>query len=90
MRLDKFLKVSRLIKRRTVAKSACEGGRVKLNDQTAKAGSTVSPGDTLEIEFGNRTLKVRVNEIRDHVRSSDASSLYEVLEEIYREDPFPV
>lgn len=89
MRLDKFLKVSRIIKRRTVAKEACEGGRVKVNGQTAKPGRSVSPGDRLEIAFGNRTLEVEVREVRSHVRASLAPELYEVIREEYaEEDPW--
>ncbi len=86
MRLDKFLKVSRIIKRRTVAKEACEGGRVKVNGQTGKPGRSVSPGDRLEIAFGNRTLEVEIQEVKSHVPASSAQSLYEVIREEYADD----
>lgn len=65
MRLDKFLKVSRLIKRRTVANEACDAGRVLVNDKPAKASVKVKPGDIIEIQFGTRTVKVEVLDIKD-------------------------
>ncbi len=86
MRLDKFLKVSRIIKRRPVAKEACEGGRVKVNGQTAKPGRSIGPGDRLEIAFGNRTLEVEVLEVRSHVPAAAAQDLYEVIREDYADD----
>jgi len=85
MRLDKFLKVSRLIRRRTVAKTACAAGRVTLNGTTAKAGSRVEPGDVLTIDFGNRELTVRVLAVAEHVPASRAQELYEVVDEVYKE-----
>jgi len=81
MRLDKYLKVSRIIKRRTVANDACAGGRVSLNGRVAKPGADVKEGDTLEIRFGNRVGKYRVSSIQEHVRKENAKSMYEVLEE---------
>jgi len=81
MRLDKFLKVSRIIKRRTVANDACSGGRVSLNGRTAKPGADVKTGDTLEIRFGNRTGKYRILDVKETVRKEGAADLYEVLEE---------
>ena len=84
MRLDKFLKVSRLIKRRSVAKDACEGGRVQVNGQLAKPGKDVVPGDHLEITYGNRVLEVRVLETPHHVRAKCAPTLYEVIREDYQ------
>ncbi|HPF87098.1 MAG TPA: RNA-binding S4 domain-containing protein [Candidatus Limiplasma sp.] len=81
MRLDKFLKVSRIIKRRTVANDACSGGRVSLNGRTAKPGADVKPGDTLEIRFGNRIGKYKILDVRETVRKEGAADLYEVLEE---------
>ncbi|MCG8498974.1 MAG: RNA-binding S4 domain-containing protein [Firmicutes bacterium] len=80
MRLDKFLKNARLIKRRTVANEACTQGRVKLNEKSAKAGAEVKIGDKIEIQFGERTVKVEVLSISDHVPKGDASGLYRVIE----------
>lgn len=79
MRLDKYLKVSRLIKRRTVANEACDGGRVMANGRIVKASYDVKIGDILEITFGNKTLKIRVTEIRETVKKDDAQTLYEVV-----------
>ncbi|NLW23687.1 MAG: RNA-binding S4 domain-containing protein [Clostridia bacterium] len=79
MRLDKFLKVSRLIKRRTVAKEICDGGRVKINGNIAKAGSTVKTGDILEITFGERQTRVEVLEVKENVRADEAKDLYRVI-----------
>lgn len=81
MRLDKFLKVSRIIKRRTVAKEACDGGRVSLNGRPAKAGSEVKPGDTLEIRFGSRLGRYEISFIKDTVRKEEAAEMYRVLQE---------
>lgn len=80
MRLDKYLKVSRIIKRRTVAKEACEGDRVKINDKVAKPSTKVKDGDIIEILFGNRTLKAKIINIAEHVRKEDAKNMYEILE----------
>ena len=80
MRLDKFLKVSRIIKRRTVANDACDAEHVSVNGKRAKASYDVKEGDVIEITFGQRTLKVRVLDVRDFTSKADASSLYEVLE----------
>lgn len=79
MRLDKFLKVSRLIKRRTVANEACDGGRVSLNGKPAKPGADVKEGDTIAITLGEKTITVRVRAVAEHVTKDGASSLYEVL-----------
>ncbi len=79
MRLDKFLKVSRLIKRRTVANEACDAGRVLVNGRPAKASAKVSEGDIIEIAFGNRTVKVRVLEIQDTTKKEEAKELFEYL-----------
>ena len=79
MRLDKYLKVSRLIKRRTVANEACDGGRVVVNGETAKASYDVKVGDILEITLGSRTLKIKVTDVRETVPKGDASTLYEAL-----------
>lgn len=81
MRLDKFLKVSRIIKRRTVANEACDGGRVSLNGKVAKPAADVKVGDVLEIRFGNHIGRYRVLDVRDVVRKEGAQELYEVLEE---------
>lgn len=79
MRIDKFLKVSRLIKRRTLAKEVCEGGRVTINDKLVKAGANVKVGDIIEISIGTRITKVRVLDVRENVRANEASQLYELL-----------
>ena len=79
MRLDKYLKVSRIIKRRTVAKEACEGGRVSINDKVAKPSTNVNE-DIIEITFANRKLKARIINIADHVRKENAKEMYEILE----------
>ena len=81
MRLDKFLKVSRIIKRRTVAKEACDGGRVSLNGRVAKAGSEVKEGDTLEIRFGSRLGKYQIATVKETVRKGEAAEMYRVLQE---------
>jgi len=81
MRLDKYLKVSRLIKRRTLAKELCDGGRVQVNGRTAKAGAEVQVGDSLQIRFGARRLTVRIERIADNVRKEQAQELYTVLSE---------
>lgn len=80
MRLDKFLKVSRLIKRRTVAQEICEANRVLLNGREAKSSSKLKIGDVIEIQFGNQEpLKVKVLELKETVRKEEANSLYEVI-----------
>ena len=81
MRLDKFLKVSRLIKRRYVAKEASDGARVKVNGKTAKPACDVKEGDIIEITFGNRTVGVEVVSVAEHALKADASSMYRVIEE---------
>ena len=80
MRVDKFLKNSRIIKRRQVAKEACETDRVKINDKLAKAGSIVEEGDIIEVAFGKSTLKVRVLSLIDGAKKNDAGSMYEVID----------
>lgn len=79
MRLDKFLKVSRLIKRRTVANEACDAGRVTVNGSVAKASVKVKAGDIIEIQFGTKTVKVEVLEIKDTTKKEEASSLFKYL-----------
>ena len=80
MRIDKFLKNSRIIKRRTVAKEACEQGRISVNDKIAKPGTEVKPGDIIFIQFGNRTLKARVELITESCRKEDAADMYTVID----------
>lgn len=80
MRLDKFLKISRIIKRRTVANDACDTEHVSVNGRRAKASYDVKENDIIEITFGQRTLKVRVLDVREHAAKADAASLYEVIE----------
>lgn len=79
MRLDKFLKVSRLIKRRTVAKEVCDAGKVSINGRPAKAGTEVQVGDILAIQFGDKTLTVRIEDIQTTVRANEAANLYTTL-----------
>ncbi len=79
MRLDKFLKVSRLIKRRTVANEACDAGRVSINGRPAKASATVSPGDIIEIAFGTKSVKIEVLDVQETVRKDDAKELYKYI-----------
>ena len=79
MRLDKFLKVSRLIKRRTVANEACDAGRVLVNDKPAKASVKVKPGEIIEIQFGTRTVKVEVLDIKDTTKKEEAGDLFKYL-----------
>ena len=77
MRLDKFLKNSRLIKRRTVAKDACDGGRIQVNGQVAKAGTQLKVGDEISIQLGEKGIKVKVKALLDHVTKDDADKMYE-------------
>lgn len=79
MRLDKFLKVSRIIKRRTVANEACDADRVTINGRPAKASAQVKEGDILEIMFGTNPLKVEVLEVRETVKKEEARDMYKVL-----------
>ena len=79
MRLDKYLKVSRLIKRRTVANEACDGGRVMINDKVAKASAEVKPGDVITISFGNKEVKVEVLDVQATVRKETAAELFRYL-----------
>ena len=81
MRLDKYLKVSRLIKRRTVANEACDAGKILVNDKTARASYDVKPGDLIEIQMGQKSLKVRVEQVTEVVRKEDAAGLYAVVSE---------
>lgn len=79
MRLDKFLKVSRLIKRRTIANEACDAGRVLINEKVAKASTDVKIGDVIEIGFGGKTVKVEVLNIQETVKKDDAKELIKYL-----------
>lgn len=79
MRLDKYLKISRLIKRRTVANEACDNGRVMINDRVAKASSEVKVGDVITISFGNKEVKAEVLDIQEVVRKDEAGELFRYL-----------
>ena len=79
MRLDKYLKVSRLIKRRTVANEACDAGKVTVNGKAARASYDVKVGDIIEITLGARSVKVRVTEVKEVVRKEDANTMYEAV-----------
>ncbi len=80
MRLDKYLKVARIIKRRTVANDACDTEHVEVNGRRAKASYDVKVGDVISVTFGERTLRLRVLEVRDSVAKADASGMYEIIE----------
>lgn len=79
MRLDKFLKVSRLIKRRTIANEACDAGRVLVNEKVAKASQNVKMGDIIEIQFGTRTVRVEVLDVQETTKKEEAKELYRYL-----------
>lgn len=79
MRLDKYLKVSRLIKRRTVANEACDGGRVLVNDKPAKASVHVKVGDIITIQFGNKEAKVEVLDVSEVIHKEDAKEMYRYI-----------
>lgn len=81
MRLDKYLKVSRLIKRRTLAKEISDQGRVKVNEQTAKAGTDVKVDDTIEIQFGQKIVTINVTGLNEHETKENAKGMYEVVKE---------
>ena len=80
MRIDKYLKNSRIIKRRTVAKEACEQGRIQVNGKVVKPGAEVRPGDEIFIQFGSGSLRARIVATPDTVRKEDAAGMYEVIE----------
>ena len=86
MRLDKYLKVSRVIKRRSVAKQIADQGRITINDKVAKSASDVVTGDTLVINFGNKTLTLKVLELKDTTKKDEAIGMYEIISEEYKED----
>ena len=79
MRLDKYLKISRLIKRRTVANEACDAGRGMINDKGAKASADVKIGDVIEIAFGQKSVKIRVLDIQDTTKKNEAKDLFEYI-----------
>ncbi len=79
MRLDKYLKVSRIIKRRTIANEACDAGRVKVNGKVAKASSNVKVGDRIDIEFGNKNVSVEVTQIVESTKKEDARDMFKYL-----------
>ena len=79
MRLDKYLKISRLTKRRTVANEACDAGRVMINDKVAKASADVKIGDVIEIAFGQKSVKIRVLDIQDTTKKNEAKDLFEYI-----------
>ena len=79
MRLDKFLKVSRIIKRRSVANEACDAGRVTLNGKVAKAGADIKEGDIVEIQFGNKSTKFEIVQVKEVVRKEDATQMYKLM-----------
>lgn len=79
MRIDKYLKVSRLIKRRTVANEACDGGRISVNGKTVKASYDVKPGDIIEISFGAKTVKVEVVTVSEYARKENAGEMYKAV-----------
>ncbi len=79
MRLDKYLKVARIIKRRTVANEACDASHISVNGKVARASYDVKVGDVIEVAFGGRTLRVRVLDVKDSTKKADAVEMYEVL-----------
>lgn len=79
MRLDKYLKVARIIKRRTIANEACDAGRVLVNENVARASLPVKSGDVIQINFGNNTRKIKVVAVKEVVKKEEASTLYEIL-----------
>ena len=79
MRLDKYLKVSRIIKRRSVANEACDAGRVTINGKVAKAGTDVKEGDIVEIQFGNKLTKFEILQVKEVVRKEDTDQMYQML-----------
>ncbi|OJF95482.1 RNA-binding S4 domain-containing protein [Alkalibacterium sp. 20] len=83
MRLDKYLKIARIIKRRSVAKEIADKDRILINGKTAKSSSKVAIGDELTIHFGNKTLKISVDDIRDTTKKDEAKDLYTVIEETH-------
>lgn len=81
MRLDKFLKISRIIKRRSVAKEVADKGRIQINGKLAKSSSTVKVGDDVKIQFGNKTLEIKVMELHESTKKEDAAQMYQIIAE---------
>ena len=81
MRLDKYLKVSRIIKRRTIAKEIADNGRIEVNNTQAKASTTIEEGDVISIQFGNKLLTVKVLELKDSTKKEHAENMFEIIEE---------
>ncbi|MDT2745196.1 RNA-binding S4 domain-containing protein [Enterococcus asini] len=81
MRLDKFLKISRIIKRRQVAKEVADKGRIQINGKVAKSSSSVKVGDVLTIQFGNKVLEVKIQELHESTKKDDAAKMYEIINE---------
>lgn len=81
MRLDKFLKVSRIIKRRTVAKEVADKGRIQINGQVAKSSTGTKIGDVIKIVFGNKTLEIKILDLKDSTKKEDAQKMYEIISE---------
>ena len=79
MRLDKFLKVSRIIKRRTIANEACDAGKVTVNNKVARASYDVKVGDIIDVNMGSKSFKVKVNIVSDYCKKEDVQNLYEIL-----------
>ena len=86
MRLDKFLKISRIIKRRSVAKEVADKGRIQVNGKLAKSSSTVKVGDQVKIGFGNKTLEIKVLKLHESTKREDAAQMYEIISEIRNEN----
>lgn len=80
MRIDKFLKVSRILKRRTLAQEACDKGKVSVNGKDVKPGHRIKAGDVVEISYATGSLKFRINEIKETVKKDEAASLYEIIQ----------
>ncbi len=86
MRIDKYLKNSRVIKRRTIAKEACEQGRVFVNGKVAKPGTEINSGDEIEIVFGTKPMKIKVEQILEHVKKDNAKEMFSLVDEKIKED----
>lgn len=86
MRLDKFLKISRIIKRRAVAKEVADKGRIQVNGKLAKSSSMVKVGDLVKIQFGNKTLEVKILELHESTKKEDAAKMYEIIAETRAEN----
>jgi len=81
MRLDKFLKISRIFKRRTVAKEVAKNGRVLINNRVAKPGTEIKPDDILQITYGQKTITIKILKLTSHIRKEDANTMYKIIEE---------